>query len=628
MNNSNLDAVTQKLERLPRRPGVYLMKDNKGKIIYVGKAVDLRQRVRSYFQQSQQLSSKVRAMVERIADLDYTVTDTEVEALILESNLIKEYRPRYNINLKDDKQYPYLRVTVQEAFPRIHMTRRVEKDGSAYFGPYTNAGAVKETIRLIRRLFPLRHCRGTVASEKTRRACLNRHIGRCLAPCAGEISAEEYRKLVDEVLLFLEGKEEKLLRELAARMAEAAENMEFEKAARLRDQHRAVQAITEKQKIVVSDGGDRDILALAAAQNQGCVQLFSVRGGKLTGREHFLVTNPNEEEAGELLAAFLRQYYNHTGFIPSEILLSQPIPDKNLLEEWLRRGRSRVSIGVPQRGAKKELVRLALDNAKMFLEEELLREKLRDPQRALADLTAELELSEHPYRIEGYDISHLSGEGTVAAMVVFQNGVPLPRDYRRFRVRSVDKPDDYASLREAVQRRFARLVDAKDDQELLAVAGDDSFMLVPDLMLIDGGPGQLSAVKQVLAEIGFNHLPVVSLAKAEEIIYFGNSRQPLSLPKTSPALQLLQRIRDEAHRFVVTYQRTLRKQSKRGSTLLDIPGIGEKRRKALLKHFGSIAKIRGASVEELAAVDGLNHSLATMLYAYFHDGHDEISEQE
>jgi excinuclease ABC subunit C len=628
MANNTSDIVTQKLESLPRRPGVYLMKDDKGKIIYVGKAVDLRQRVRSYFQKGQQLSPKVRAMVERIRDLDYTVTDTEVEALILESNLIKEYRPRYNINLKDDKQYPYLCVTIQEAFPRIHMTRLVEKDGSRYFGPYTNAGAVKETIRLIRRLFPLRHCRGPVDPEKGRRSCLNRHIDRCLAPCTGEVSAEEYRKMVDEILLFLEGKEEKLLRELAARMAEAAENLEFEKAARLRDQQRAVEAITEKQKIVVADGGDRDILALAAVEEQGCVQLFAVRGGKLTGREHFLVTNPTEEGPGVLLAAFLRQYYTHAGDIPPEILLSDQIPDTELVEEWLRRRRGgRVSIRVPQRGSKKGLVRLASDNAGMFLEEEVLREKRRDPQKVLSDLAAELFLDEQPYRIEGYDISHLHGEGTVAAMVVFQNGVPLTRDYRRFRVRTVDKSDDYASLREAVLRRFARLIAAREDGSLPADS-DDPFLLVPDLMLIDGGSGQLSAVRQALAEVGLIRLPVVSLAKADELVYLPDRQQPLRLPRVSPALQLLQRVRDEAHRFVVTYQRTLRNQGKRGSTLLDIPGVGEKRRKALLKHFGSIAAMRGASVEELAAVDGLTHTVAATLYAYFHNGQDEISGQE
>jgi len=606
------DALIQaKLAQLPRRPGVYLFKDGEGGILYVGKAVDLRQRVRSYFQQSQKLAPKVSVLVEKICDLDYTVTDTEVEALILESNLIKEYRPRYNIDLKDDKHYPYLRITTQEPFPRIHVARRVEKDGARYFGPYPNAGGVKETIRLLRKLFPLRHCRGPINKKTAQRACLNRHISRCLAPCAGDVPAEEYNKLVTEILLFLEGKQDKLLNELAARMAAAAENLEFEKAALLRDQCRAVEAITNKQKVAVTTGGDRDIIALAAGEEMACAQLFAVRGGKVTGREHYLLTNPTGEEEAEIMATFLRRYYSHARAVPPEILLSCHLSESKLMAEWLRhRHGGRVSLAVPKRGPKKELVRLALDNARLFLEQEVLRSKVRDPQAVLLDLAETLGLDSPPLRIEGYDSSHLHGQGMVGAMVVFENGVSLPADYRRFQLRNVEKPDDYAALQETLSRRFARLLAAGETGEASA---KDPFLFVPDLILIDGGRGQLSAALATLASLGLDSLPLVALAKEEELLFLPGVRTPLRLAKQFPALQLLQRVRDEAHRFVVTYQRKLRPGVK-GSSLLGIPGIGEKRRKALLKHFGSIAAMRRATVEELAAVEAMNHAVAEALF--------------
>lgn len=620
MSDEHRGKIENKLARLPRRPGVYLMKDERGKILYVGKAVDLRQRVRSYFQASGKLSPKVSALVEKIRDLDYTVTDTEVEALILEANLIKEYRPRYNIDLKDDKHYPYLRVTMQEPFPRIHVARRVEKDGARYFGPFTNAGAVKETVRLIRRLFPLRHCRGPIEPETGKRPCLNRHIDRCLAPCSGHISQNDYRAMVEEVLLFLEGKRDKLLKELSARMEEAAESLEFEKAARLRDQYRAVEAVTEKQKITVTEGGDRDVVAVAAGEDQGCAQLFLIRNGKVTGREHFLLTNPTGETQAEILAAFLRRYYNFAGDIPADIHLSEDVADRATLEEWLRAKRgAKVRLAVPKRGQKKELVRLALDNARMFLEEEVLRHKARDPQEALRSLADVLGLDAPPFRIEGYDISHFQGEGTVAAMVVFENGMPHTDHYRRFRIRSVEKPDDYASLTEALSRRFARLRAAKEEG-VSAEACNDPFLFAPDLILIDGGAGQLSTAVKALAELQLDLLPVISLAKQEEEIYLPGVTEPLRLPRSSPALQLLQRVRDETHRYAVTYQRKQRGHAKRGSFLLDIPGIGDKRRKALLKHFGSISAMRRATPDELAEVEGMTSAAAAGLYAWLHEG--------
>lgn len=619
MKKKSEELLSEKLKLLPHRPGVYLMKDERGKIIYVGKAVNLRQRVRSYFQSPQNLTPKVRALVEKISDLDYTVTDTEVEALILESNLIKEYRPRYNINLKDDKHYPYLRVTVHEEFPRIHVARRVEKDGARYFGPYPNAGAVKETIRLIRRLFPLRHCRGPINPGKAKRPCLNRHIDRCLAPCTGTVSPAEYRRLVDEVLLFLEGKQDKLLHDLKLRMQEAAEKLEFEKAARLRDQYRSVSAIAERQKIAVTTGGDRDIVAIAAAEDFACAQLFAVRSGKLTGREHFILTNPTGEAVPEVLKAFLHRYYAHAAEIPPEILLSTEVPEKELLQDWLQQRRGlRVRLHVPKRGAKKELMRLALDNAQIFLEQEKLHAQARNPLVALELLAKELQLESPPLRIEGYDISHFQGEGTVASMVVFENGVKRPAEYRRFRIRSVEKPDDYAAMREVINRRFARLAAArKEGTENVSI--EDPFLLVPDLILIDGGRGQLNAALQALTAQGYTMIPVISLAEEEEIVFRPEHLEPLRLPKTSPALQLLQRVRDEAHRYAITQQRQQRSRPARGSLLLDVPGIGEKRRKALLQTFGSLSAMRKASVEELAAVPGMNLRTAAALYEFLQE---------
>ncbi len=610
------ELIQAKLAQLPRRPGVYLFKDGEGGILYVGKAVDLRQRVRTYFQQSQKLAPKVSVLVEKISDLDYTVTDTEVEALILESNLIKEYRPRYNIDLKDDKHYPYLRITIQEPFPRIHVARRVEKDGARYFGPYPNAGGIRETIRLLLRLFPLRHCRGPVNKNTAQRACLNRHISRCLAPCTGDVSAEEYNKLVTEILLFLEGKQDKLLNELGARMAAAAESLEFEKAALLRDQYRAVEAIANKQKVAITTGGDRDIIALAAGDDFACAQLFAVRGGKVTGREHYLLTNPTGEEEAEILAIFLRRYYSHAGAIPPEILLSCHVSESKLLAEWLRhRHGGRVTLSVPKRGPKKELVRLALDNARLFLEQEVLQSKARDPQAVLLDVAQALGLGSSPLRIEGYDSSHLHGQGMVGAMVVFENGVSLPANYRRFKLRNVEKPDDYAALQEMLSRRFARLLATEKTGE---ASTKDPFLSVPDLILIDGGRGQLSVALATLASLGLDSLPIVALAKEEELLFLPGGRNPLRLAKHSLALQLLQRVRDEAHRFVITYQRKLRPGVK-DSTLLAIPGIGEKRRKALLKHFGSIAAMRRATVEELTAVESMNHAAAEALYFSLHE---------
>jgi excinuclease ABC subunit C len=617
MNKDVPETIREKLPLLPRRPGVYLLKDRQSRIIYVGKAQDLLQRVRSYFQARENLPPKVRAMAERVSDLDYTVTDTEMEALILENNLIKEHQPHYNINLRDDKQYPYLRITVQEPFPRLHLTRRMEPDGARYFGPYTDAGALRETIRLLRRFFPFRHCQGEFLPGQ-RRPCLNRHIRRCLAPCAGEVNESEYRTMVEEALLFLEGKRNRLLKDLSARMRAAAEQLDFEQAARLRDQCRALEMVLAGQKLADNSGGDHDCLALAAASQAAVVQLFSVRGGKLTGREHFYLTNPTEEGEPQLLAAFLRWYYSRAGFVPREIFLSTEVPEQPLLAAWLKELRGgRVTLRVPKRGARKEMLRLAAENAGLFLQQEMLREEARNPQKALQDLAGVLGLKEVPGRIEGYDISHLHGEGTVAAMVVFAGGLPLGAAYRRFRIGTVEGPDDYAALGEALRRRLSRLTNAGRDET--PKAADDPFRHTPDLVLVDGGAGQLSSVLQACTQAGFPDLPVVSLAKEAELVFLPGVREPLALPRSSPALQLLQRIRDEAHRFAVTYQRTLRGGKARRSRLLEVPGIGEKRKTALLVHFGSMAALKKATPEQLAAAARLDRATAGRLYCFLQE---------
>ena len=597
------EIVAEKLKLLPDKPGVYIMKNTEGRIIYVGKAIVLKNRVRQYFQSNKNHSPKVRAMVSHIADFEIIMTASEVEALILECNLIKKHRPRYNISLKDDKSYPYVKVTVQEDFPRVFITRRILKDGARYFGPYTNATAVHESLKLLRRLFPLRTCK-----HLQERPCLEYHIKRCLAPCAGKVEKGDYDAMIRAVLLFLEGRTEDVERELQLRMEQAAESFNFETAARLRDQLLAVRKIAEKQNIVTGSG-DQDAVGLARSEIGVVVQVFMIRGGKMVGREHFLLQGSEDESDGQLLAAFLQQYYHRATFIPREILLPLEIPqsEQDLLERWLsdKKQKAKVQLTLPQRGTKKDIVEMAVGNAEKYLHDEAARIKQANDQTlgAVEELGRYLGLPKPPDRMECFDISHNQGSETVASMVVFEGGLPKKSDYRRFKIQSTEgKPDDFLSMREVTTRRYVDL----PEEEL------------PDLIIIDGGKGQLSSALEIIRNVaGHKHVPVVGLAKQFELVFTEGNPEPVVLPRHSQALYLIQRIRDEAHRFAITYHRKLRGKRNLVSVLDHIVGIGPKRRQALWSHFGSIGKIKAATVEELALAPGMNKPAAEAVYNFF-----------
>ena len=593
-----LQELTAQVALLPEKPGVYLMRDAAGKIIYVGKAVNLKNRVRSYFQQ-RGLSPKTEALVARIVTFETIVTASEMEALILECNLIKKHRPRYNISLRDDKSYPFVKVTWNEEYPRVYATRRVEKDGAKYYGPYASAGAMHETLALLKRLFPLRSCR----SMDARRPCLEFHINRCMAPCAGLVDAATYREMVKTVCLFLEGRSADVEKDLKRRMLAASDELKFELAGRLRDQLAAVRNVTEKQNIVTG-AGDQDVLGLARMGGQSCVQVFFVRSGKMVGRDRFMLSGGETESDGEILAAFVKQYYNESSFIPREILTPAALPETDLLTAWLtQRKAGAVHLLTPQRGTKRELVLLAGENATEALRQRSEREEAREGKRSAAvqELAERLELDILPQRIECFDISHIQGAETVASMVVFTDGEPDKSEYRRFRLKTVEgSPDDFASMQEVTLRRYR---DAKEP--------------LPDLIVIDGGKGQLSSALEVIRGVGLAEIPVIGLAKEFEHIFRENISEPLVLPRHSEALRLVQQIRDEAHRFAVGYHRKLRAKRNLVSVLDHIRGIGAKRRQALWKHFGTIGRIRAASEEELASAPGMNITAAQAVHRFF-----------
>ena len=603
------DIVAEKLKLLPDSPGVYIMKDDHGKIIYVGKAIVLKNRVRQYFQSSRNHTPKVRAMVSHIADFETIMTANEVESLILEANLIKKHRPRYNIRLKDDKSYPYVKVTVQEEFSRVFITRRVLRDGARYFGPYTNVTALRDSLKLLRRLFPLRTCR-----TMPERPCLEYHIKRCLAPCVGKVEAEDYRAMIRAVLLFLEGRTDDVERELEQRMNAAAEAYHFETAARLRDQLSAVRTAAERQNIVTG-AGDQDAVGMARSAAGVCVQIFFIRGGKMIGREHFLLRGSEEESDTDILRAFLEQYYNQATFVPREVLLPCAIDAaaQATIEAWLaaRKGGGKVALLTPQRGTKHDIVQMATGNAAKFLADEETRRSLLDEQTlgAVEELGRYLGLKHPPRRMECFDISHNQGQETVASMVVFEDGAPKKSDYRRFKIRSTEgKPDDFLSMREVTTRRYVGL----PEEEL------------PDLIIIDGGKGQLSSALEIIRHAaGHKDVPVVGLAKQFELVFTEGNSEPVELPRRSQALYLIQRIRDEAHRFAITFHRKLRGKRNLVSVLDHIVGIGPKRRQSLRTHFGSLEKIKEASVEELAAAPGMNRTSAEAVRHFF-DAQQEL----
>ena len=609
--------IQEELKKLPGKPGVYLMHDEKDEIIYVGKAISLKNRVRQYFQTSRSKGVKIDQMVTHITRFEYIVTDSELEALVLECNLIKEYRPKYNTMLMDDKTYPFIKVTVDEPFPRIMMARRMAKDKAKYFGPYTSAGAVKDTIELIRKIYKVRSCNRRLPRDTGKeRPCLNYHIHQCDAPCQGYVSQEDYRRSIDEVLRFLNGNFDSILKELEQKMMRASENMEFEKAIEYRELLGSVKKISQKQKITDTAGNDRDIMAMAADQSDAVVQVFFIRGGRLIGRDHFYLKIMEGELPGEIISSFIKQFYAGTPYIPSELMLPQEIEDTEVLEEWLSQKRGhKVQIKVPKKGTKEKLVELAARNAQLVLQTD--RERLkREEGRTIGAVKeiAKLLGLENIVRMEAYDISNISGFASVGSMVVYEKGRPKKNDYRKFKIKSVQGPDDYASMEEVLTRRFRHgLEERKEGGE------GGSFTAFPDLILMDGGKGQVNIALQVLNNLHLT-IPVCGMVKDDNHrtrgLYFNNKEIPID--RNSEGFKLITRIQDEAHRFAIEFHRKLRSKEQVHSVLDDIPGVGPARRKDLMKHFASLDEIRAATVEDLKRLPSMNEKSAEEVYQFFH----------
>jgi excinuclease ABC subunit C len=592
--------ITEQLRGLPPTPGVYLFKDAEGDIIYVGKASSLRHRVSSYFGTGP-LTPKTRRMVSKVADLEYFVTASEQEALILELNLIKQHHPRYNVRLKDDKSFPYLKINLSEDWPRVHITRRLEANGGRYFGPFASARSIRQTLKLLKGIFPFRSCTRPITGSDPR-PCLEYDIGHCLAPCIGKASRTEYAEVIKQLILFLEGKQEKVVRQLENRMNQAAENMDFEKAARLRDQIQAVEEVVEGQRIAARVRGEQDVIAFASDRDQAYVQVFFIRNSQLIGRESFVLQGTRYEEPSRIMSSFIQQFYASAPHIPPLLLLQHPVEDTAMLQDWLSGKRGGVvRIQVPQRGNKKQLVDIVAKNARQGLEQ-LKIKQLASPRAlsaALKEIKEALNLPHPPDRIEGYDISDIQGAAAVGSMVVFDKGKARPAHYRRFKIKTVSGADDYAMLAEVLKRRFKR-----------ADAASGTWAIRPDLVLIDGGKGQLSAALAAMREMGADSIPAAGLAKENEELFIPGRAKPIVLPPSSPGLQLLQRLRDEAHRFALGYHHKVRRRQTFASALDSVPGIGARRKKALLRCFGSLKAIKQASVEELAGVSGITKDLA------------------
>ncbi|MGD0353723.1 MAG: excinuclease ABC subunit UvrC [Dehalococcoidia bacterium] len=598
--------LKEQLKILPAKPGVYLFKDNLGKVIYVGKASSLRNRVGSYFSSSAKLSSKLERLVDRISDLEAIVTDSEYEALILENNLIKKYRPTYNVLLKDDKTFPYLKIDLKNDWPTVRITRRFHKDGDRYFGPYISAYSLKQTMKLIRKIFPFRSCNRTITG-KDARPCLEYHIKSCLGPCIGAISQEDYYDVIKQVVLFLEGKQELLIQDLKHKMEEASRQLQYEKAALLRDQIQALENVVENQRIAVTVRGDEDAIALAQTKDLAYMEIFFIRNNKLMGRDYVLLDGVRDEEPDQIMTSFVKQYYSSTSSIPPLILLQFPIDEPDVISRWLsnQRGAS-VKLRVPQRGIKKQLINIVEENARQGLAlYQAKQSKIIESALVLEELKDRLGLPRMPLRIEGYDISNIRGNQAVGSMAVFSKGLSKRAHYRRFRIKSVFGIDDYAMIQEVLHRRFKR-----------SLAADDKWSATPDLILIDGGKGHLNAGLEILKELGLDSIPAASLAKEKEEVFVPGRSEPLNIPRTSAALHLLQRVRDEAHRFALGYHRKLRHKESIASALDSIPGIGPKRKRALLKKFGSVRSIKEASIDELSRVPGITGKLAEKVKEY------------
>ncbi len=596
--------IEEQLKRLPHSPGVYLMRDADGTILYVGKATSLYNRVRSYFQSTQKLTPKIQKMVSRVADIDFYVASSEQEALIMELNFIKQYHPRYNVSLKDDKTFPYLKVSTNEEWPRVYVTRRYEEDSGRYFGPFSNSRSVKQTLRVLQHIFPFRICSKTITG-KASRPCLEYHLGHCLAPCTGAVSRQEYARVIEEVILFLEGKREKVARDLKARMKQAARNTDYEKAAQIRDQIQSIQEVIEGEKIAAVIRGEEDVIAFVQDGDQAYVQVLFIRSNKMTGRESFLLQGTRQEEPKQIMTSFVKQYYSSCPQIPPLLLLQYPVEERPVIGEWLKNRRGGgVEIQAPRRGVKKQLIDIAAENARQGLEQLKIKQITASTSLddALEEIERELKLKGLPLRMEAYDISNIQGSSAVGSMVVFEKGKPKPSHYRRFKIKTVAGANDYAMLQEVLQRRFKH-----SSRE--STSAPDTWAMMPDLVLIDGGKGQLNAALSALKETG-SDIPAASLAKENEEIFLPRRKEPVVLAKSSPGLQLLQRLRDEAHRFAVSYFTTVHRRKTFTSALDGIPGVGPRRKSALLRQFGSIRRIREASLEELTAATGMTREQA------------------
>ncbi|MDR3791045.1 MAG: excinuclease ABC subunit UvrC, partial [Dorea sp.] len=612
--------IQEELKKLPGKPGVYLMHDERDAIIYVGKAISLKNRVRQYFQSSRNKGAKIEQMVTHISRFEYIVTDSELEALVLECNLIKEHRPKYNTMLMDDKSYPFIKVTVNEPFPRVMLARQMKKDKAKYFGPYTSAGAVKDTIELIRKLYHIRSCNRLLPKDIGKeRPCLNYHIHQCQAPCQGYISQEEYRKSIDEVVRFLNGHYDLVLKELEEKMMAASDSLEFEKAIEYRELLTSVQKVAQKQKITDTAGDDRDIIAMASEGEDAVVQVFFIRSGRLIGRDHFYLKSAENDTEGEILSSFIKQFYAGTPYIPAELMLPEEIEDQDIIEEWLTARRERrVHLRIPKKGTKEKLVELAQKNAQMVLKND--RERLKREEGRTIGAVKELEKIlglKGIIRMEAYDISNTNGFDSVGSMVVYEHGKPKRNDYRKFKIKTVQGSDDYASMNEVLTRRFGHGL--REQQEESETGG---FQIFPDLIMMDGGRGQVNIALEVLEKLHL-HIPVCGMVKDDNHrtrgLYFNNTELPID--RNSECFRLITRIQDEAHRFAITFHRQLRSKGQVHSVLDDIPGVGPARRKDLMRCFENIDAIRNATVEELKELPSMNEKSAQEVYKFFHQNH-------
>ena len=604
--------IKDKLAGIPKKPGIYLFKDKSGEILYIGKAKILRNRVRSYFQESRNLEPKLVRLVSRIHDFETIVTDSEVEALILEANLVKEKKPRYNINLKDDKSFPYIRVT-NEPYPRIFPTRTIKRDGSRYFGPYTDVYSMREILKTVKRIFPVRSCNYHLTPENIKnkkfQVCLNYHIKRCHGPCEGYVSKQEYGKVIEFVVDFIQGHTQKVEKDISSQIKKLAAELRFEEAARLRDQLKSIEIFRQRQKVFDTKLADRDIIATALKNNDACCALFKVRDGKIIGRLHFYLNGVKDEDIASVTNSFMKQYYLKADYIPPEIIVPAILSDRQIISNWLaQKADTKVRILFPQQGEKSRLLKMCNKNAQLLLDELLLQKQQAKDFIAgsVKALQEALKLARVPKRIEGFDISNIQGTNPVASMVCFMNGKAAKSEYRRFKIRIKETPDDFAMMHEVVYRRYSRIL--KENKSM------------PDLILIDGGKGQLSAATNALEKLNIKDQQIIALAKRLDEVFIPEIQDAQTIRRDSAALKLLQRVRDESHRFAVTYHRTLRKKQTLLSILQEIPGVGPGRRDQLLKSLGSIKKIRAATIEELSAVEGISTQLAGQIREFFHPG--------